>query len=58
MSAFARSRATVILDRGVPSNFRTRTSDVLCFLKADLRVDNLRSERGFQDLLRRMNFPR
>jgi hypothetical protein len=35
-----------------------RSSDLPYFLKADLRMDSLRSDSRFQDLFRRMNFPR
>jgi len=38
--------------------FRERSSDLAYFLRADLRMDKLRSDSRFQDLLRRMNFPK
>jgi tetratricopeptide (TPR) repeat protein len=38
--------------------YEEKSSDLPYFLKADLRVDNLRSDPRFQDLMRRMNFPR
>jgi hypothetical protein len=38
--------------------YEERSSDLPYFLKADLRVDNLRSDSRFQDLMRRMNFPK
>ena len=34
-----------------------RSTDLSYFLKADLRMDTLRSDPRFQDLLHRMNFP-
>jgi TolB-like protein/DNA-binding winged helix-turn-helix (wHTH) protein len=37
--------------------YQERSSDLPYFLRADLRIDSLRSDRRFQDLLRRMNFP-
>ena len=37
--------------------YQGRSSDLPYFLKADLRVDSLRSDQRFQDLMRRMNFP-
>ena len=37
--------------------YQERSSDIVYFLKSDLRIDNLRSDPRFQDLVRRMNFP-
>jgi tetratricopeptide (TPR) repeat protein len=37
--------------------YQERSSDLPYFLKADLRIDGLRSDPRFQDLIRRMNFP-
>jgi tetratricopeptide (TPR) repeat protein len=37
--------------------YQERSSDLPYFLKADLRMDGLRSDPRFQDLMRRMNFP-
>jgi tetratricopeptide (TPR) repeat protein len=37
--------------------YQEKSSDLPYFLRADLRVDNLRSDPRSQDLLRRMNFP-
>jgi tetratricopeptide (TPR) repeat protein len=37
--------------------YRERDPDISWFLKADLRIDNLRSDRRFQALLRRVGFP-
>jgi len=38
--------------------FQERSSDLSYFLRADLRMDRLRSDPRFQDLMRRMNFPK
>ena len=34
-----------------------RSADLSFFLKADLRMDTLRSDPRFQDLVKRMGFP-
>ena len=38
--------------------YKEKSPDVAYFLRADLRIDALRSDPRFQDLLRRMNFPK
>ncbi|HEX3321645.1 MAG TPA: tetratricopeptide repeat protein [Terriglobales bacterium] len=37
--------------------YQERSSDLSYFLRADLRIDNLRSDPRFQDLMSRINFP-
>jgi TolB-like protein/Tfp pilus assembly protein PilF len=37
--------------------YKERSPDLPYFLRADLRMDSLRSDPRFQDLMRRMNFP-
>jgi tetratricopeptide (TPR) repeat protein len=37
--------------------YQERFPDLPYFLRADLRIDNLRSDPRFQELMRRMNFP-
>jgi len=37
--------------------YQERSPDIAFALKADLRVDTLRQDPRFQDLLRRVNFP-
>jgi TolB-like protein/Flp pilus assembly protein TadD len=48
-----RDKAFVFLEKA----YRERSSDLPYFLKADLRIDNLRFDPRFADLLRRMNLP-
>jgi TolB-like protein/DNA-binding winged helix-turn-helix (wHTH) protein/Tfp pilus assembly protein PilF len=38
--------------------YQERSPDLIYFVKADLRIDGLRSDPRFQDLLGRMNFPK
>jgi tetratricopeptide (TPR) repeat protein len=38
--------------------YQERFPDLTYFLRADLRMDSLRSDLRFRDLVRRMNFPR
>ena len=38
--------------------YKEKSPDVAYFLKADLRIDTIRSDPRFQDLLGRMNFPK
>jgi TolB-like protein/DNA-binding winged helix-turn-helix (wHTH) protein/Tfp pilus assembly protein PilF len=38
--------------------YQERSSDLPYFLRADLRMDSLRSDQRFQDLMHRMNFPK
>jgi len=38
--------------------YQERSSDLPYFVRSDLRVDNLRSDPRFEDLLNRMNFPK
>ena len=38
--------------------YQERCPDLTYFLRADLRVDSLRSDPRFQNLMRRMNFPK
>jgi hypothetical protein len=37
--------------------YQERSPDVAYFLRADLRMDSLRPDPRFQDLMHRMNFP-
>jgi len=48
-----RDKAFEYLDKA----YQERSSDLPYFLKVDLRVDKLRADPRFQDLMRRMRFP-
>lgn len=48
-----KNKAFAFLDRA----FRERSPDIAYFLKADLRIDSLRSDPRFTDLLRRVGLP-
>jgi eukaryotic-like serine/threonine-protein kinase len=48
-----KDRAFELLERA----FQERSPDIPWFLKADLRIDNLRSDRRYADLLRRARLP-
>ena len=48
-----RDKAFEFLERA----YKEKSPDLAYFLKADLRIDSLRSDPRFQDLLHRMNFP-
>jgi tetratricopeptide (TPR) repeat protein len=49
----AKDRAFEFLEKA----YKERSSDISYFIKADLRIDNLRSDPRFQDLLRRVGLP-
>jgi len=38
--------------------YQERSSDLPYFVRSDLRVDHLRSDPRFENLLKRMNFPK
>ena len=38
--------------------YKEKSPDLAYFLRADLRIDSLRSDPRFQDLLHRLNFPK
>jgi hypothetical protein len=48
-----KDRAFELLERA----FQERSPDIPWFLKADLRIDNLRSDPRYADLLRRARLP-
>jgi eukaryotic-like serine/threonine-protein kinase len=48
-----KNKAFEFLDKA----YQERSPDIPYFLKADLRIDNLRSDPRFQDLLRRVGLP-
>jgi TolB-like protein/DNA-binding winged helix-turn-helix (wHTH) protein/Tfp pilus assembly protein PilF len=48
-----KDRALQFLERA----YQERSPDLAYFIKADLRIDSLRSDPRFQDLMHRMNFP-
>jgi len=37
--------------------YQEKSPDLAYFIKADLRIDSLRFDPRFQDVMRRMNFP-
>jgi len=38
-------------------SYQERSLDISWHLKADLRIDNLRADRRFQNLVRRVGYP-